>query len=154
MSEIQELKRAKRPCPRCPFRKDAPPGEFPAGRYACLAKTAGEPGAEAAFDAPMFGCHQSKDARPYACAGWLAVVGREHLGVRLAVALRQLDPVALDPALDWPELFGSWRDMVEAQAGPDVPALSCRLVGVHAWHYWPDPATPAAFCPGVEAGAR
>jgi hypothetical protein len=60
--------------------------------------TSGTPGREAPAGAPMFAGHASKEGGEYACAGWLAAVGHEHLGVRLAVAMGRLDPAALSPA--------------------------------------------------------
>ncbi len=53
-----------------------------------------------------------------ACAGWLAVVGREHLGVRLAVITGRLPAEALDPGPGWPELFSDYRQMATAQGRP------------------------------------
>lgn len=105
------------PCAECPFRRDTSPGQFPACRYEALAETAGAAGAEVPLGAPMFACHKSPEGREEACAGWLAVCGIEHIGVRLAVALSELDPDALRPGPDWPELFDSYAEMAEAQGG-------------------------------------
>lgn len=74
------------PCRECPWRRDTEPGQFSACRYEQLENTSGVPGAEAALDAPMFACHKTPEGKEQACAGWLAVAGRDHLGVRLAVA--------------------------------------------------------------------
>jgi hypothetical protein len=112
---IEDLAHAKRVCRECPWRRDTPPGKFEACRYDALRATAGGPGAEVGLEAPMFACHMSPEGREYACAGWLAVAGRDHLGVRFAVALGRLDPAALDPGAGWPELFGSYEEMAAAQ---------------------------------------
>lgn len=120
------LRHMPRPCDAsdtggpCPFRVDAPPGEFPAERFEKLADTAGLPGAEAPHDAPMFACHHVADSpeggpQPIACAGWLAVCGGSHLGVRMAVVQRRLDPAALRVP-DGVELFGSYDDMATQQS--------------------------------------
>ena len=88
-----------------PFRNDA----------TCPAVTADQ--VRAWLSAPMFGCHKSPEGREYACAGWLAVAGADHLGVRLAVAMRTLPGEALSPGADWPELYGSYEEMRAANSG-------------------------------------
>lgn len=108
-----ELPHCVRPCGNCPFRRDSPAGEFPAERYEALRVTAGARGHEAGLGAPIFACHKSEPGRDRACAGWLAVVGIDHLGVRLAVALGRLPAGVLRPGGDWPDLFGSYDEMVE-----------------------------------------
>jgi hypothetical protein len=55
------------------------------------------------------------EGREVACAGWLAVVGREHLAVRFAVAVGRLSPAALEPAPDWPALFSTYTEMAQRQ---------------------------------------
>jgi hypothetical protein len=113
-----------RPCANCPWRKDSPAGEFPPERYEALRTTAGRPGDEAGFGAPIFACHKTEAGRDRACAGWLAVAGVEHLGIRLAVVLGRLPASALRPADDWPELFASYEEMAErngARADTDIP---------------------------------
>lgn len=110
---MDELPHCVRPCSNCPWRRDSPAGEFPVERYAALRETAGLPGSEAGLDAPLFACHKSEPGRDRACAGWLAVIGVDHLGVRLAVALGRLPVSALRPAEGWPELFGSYEEMAE-----------------------------------------
>jgi hypothetical protein len=108
----------KRPCDECPWRKDTPPGQFPADRYEALANTSGGPGREAMLGQPMFGCHKgAEDGRDAACSGWLAAVGYYHLTVRLAVAHGRLPESALTPGVDWPELYGSYDEMPRAQGG-------------------------------------
>ncbi|MFI9630971.1 DUF6283 family protein [Streptomyces sp. NPDC052042] len=83
----RQVPRCKVPCPRCPWRKDVEPGEFPASRYEELRVTSEQrAGAEPGFGAPLFACHKTKEGREWACAGWLAAVGHRHLGVRLAIA--------------------------------------------------------------------
>jgi Family of unknown function (DUF6283) len=113
------LPHVRRPCDECPWRRDVPPGKFPASRYTALAETTGEPGGEAALLAPMFACHKTPDSGERACAGWLAVAGYGHLGVRLAVLRGQLKPDALSPRPGWPELFASYAEMAETQGRRD-----------------------------------
>lgn len=112
------LPRVHRPCDECPWRVSAQPGRFPACRYRALQETSGSPGQEAELGAPMFACHKSPEGQERACAGWLATVGMDHIGVRFAVITGQLDPVALRPGEDWPELFGSYEEMVNSQEVP------------------------------------
>lgn len=104
------------PCAECPFRRDTAPGQFPACRYEALRATAGRPGAEVPVGAPMFACHKSPEGREEACAGWLAVCGIEHLGVRLAVLSGRLEPEHLSAADGWPELYDSYDQMAAAMA--------------------------------------
>lgn len=112
---MSALPRRRYPCAECPFRRDTRPGQFPAHRYEVLRETAGAPGAEAGLQAPMFACHKSPEGREEACAGWLAVCGIEHLGVRLATSFGHLPPEALRPGPDWPELFETYEEMADAQ---------------------------------------
>jgi hypothetical protein len=107
----------RRPCAQCPWRRDVEPGQFPAERYEALAATSGKRSAEAGITAPMFACHKSPERREEACAGWLAAVGWNHLGVRVAVHLGRLPECALTPGEDWPELFTDYEDMAATQAG-------------------------------------
>lgn len=107
----EPLPHQKRPCVECPWRVDAERGRFPVERYESLSCTAGSPGLEAAFTAPMFACHKTVEGRDRACAGWLAVAGVEHLGVRLAVAMGRLEASALEPGEGWPELYSSYEEM-------------------------------------------
>lgn len=113
-----ELPHCVRPCSNCPWRKDSPAGEFPAARYETLRATAGSPGNEAGLVAPIFACHKSEPGRDRACAGWLAVVGVEHLGIRLAVTLGRLPARMLRPGADWPDLFGSYEEMADRNTSP------------------------------------
>lgn len=71
------------------------------------------------MDAPVFACHMTHEGREQACAGWLAVAGYEHLGVRIAVITDRLPAEALSPGEGWPGLFASYDEMAAAQAGED-----------------------------------
>ena len=116
---MNALPHRRYPCAECPWRRDTPPGMFPTHRYDALAATTGSPGNEAPLGAPMFACHKSSEGREEACAGWLAAVGIEHLGVRVAVTMGALGPEVLEPGEDWPELFSSYDEMAEVQAGDE-----------------------------------
>lgn len=107
-----EIPHQRQPCANCPWRRDAPVGEFAAQRYEQLRSAVGGPGAEAGLDAPIFACHKSVPGRDRACAGWLAVAGVDHLGMRLAVAMGRLPAEVLAPGSDWPELFSTFDEMV------------------------------------------
>ncbi|WP_236949415.1 DUF6283 family protein [Mycolicibacterium goodii] len=115
---MEQLSHCVRPCANCPWRRDSAVGEFPAERYVALRGTAGSPGREAALDAPIFACHKSEPGRDRACAGWLAVAGVNHLGIRLAVALGRLPVTVLQPGRDWPALFSSYDEMAERNGAP------------------------------------
>jgi hypothetical protein len=58
---MTQLPHAKKPCTECPWRTDAPAGRFAACRYQALRATAGQPGAEAPLDAPIFACHKTPE---------------------------------------------------------------------------------------------
>jgi hypothetical protein len=105
----------RRPCAECPWRRDTEPGQFHAERYDALACTTGAPGKEAPIGAPIFACHKSPEGREEACAGWLAAVGGEHLGVRYAVVTGALPGSVLNPGEGWPELFDSYDEMADTQ---------------------------------------
>jgi hypothetical protein len=112
---VNDFPRVRRPCDECPWRVDTEPGQFPACRYDALRETAGERGNEAGLNAPIFACHKTPENHDRACAGWLATVGREHIGVRLALLMDRLPASALQPGEDWPELFPSYDAMAERQ---------------------------------------
>jgi len=63
----------------------------------------------------MFACHKSAEGREEACAGWLAAVGYEHIGVRIALTRGDLPVAAMEPGEGWPELFGTYEEMADAQ---------------------------------------
>lgn len=112
------MRHRKRPCVTCPWKVETESGEFTAERYDVLRETSGSAGREAAFGTPMFGCHDGAPGAneiDAACAGWLAVVGYDHLSVRLAVVSGALDPACLTPGDNWPELFGSYDEMAATQ---------------------------------------
>ncbi|WP_350246493.1 DUF6283 family protein [Rhodococcus sp. D-6] len=113
------LPRRRRPCVECPWRRDVAAGKFGRDRFDALAGTAGGPGCEAGVGAPMFVCHKSREGSDKACAGWLATVGADHLGVRIAVVRGDLDPAALQPGEGWPLLFDSFEEMAAVQAAAD-----------------------------------
>jgi len=125
---VADFPRVHRPCQECPWKVDAEAGKFPTCRYEQLTATAGAPGAEVWLDAPIFACHKSPEGGERACAGWLATVGRDHLGIRMAVITGRLDPVALDPGEGWPELHPTYAAMAIANGvDPDDPTLRrCR----------------------------
>lgn len=110
---MTELRYAVRPCSECPWRTDQPPGRFPACRYEALRDTSAR-GGSAPLGAPMFACHKSAEGRDIACAGWLAIEGANHVGVRLAVVQGRLDPDALTPGSGWPDLHESYTALAEA----------------------------------------
>ena len=60
--------------------------------------------------------HKTAEGKDLACAGWLAVEGVDHLGVRLAVITGALPGEALHPGPGWPALFDSFEEMAATQA--------------------------------------
>lgn len=112
----EPMPRRSHPCNECPWRRDTPPGKFPAERYEALKATAGTAGHEAPLGAPMFACHKTAEGQEQACAGWLATVGIEHIGVRYAVVTGRIPGSALHPGDNWPELFDNYAEMAATQA--------------------------------------
>lgn len=139
MTSLRPIAARKTPCDvteqngACPFRLDAEPGEFTADRFEKLADTAGGPGAEVPIGGQWFACHKTAEGREIACAGWLAVCGRDHIGVRMAVSAGTIAAEALRPAPDGPALFDSYDDMATQQARgmyrPEVAAEWRRRAG-------------------------
>lgn len=139
---LRPLLHMPRPCDAtdksgaCPFRLDAEPGEFTADRYEKLADTAGMPGAEVPVDGPIFACHHTADGAPVACAGWLAVCGLDHLGVRMAISESRLPPRAVRRP-DGVDLFDTYDDMATQQANgmyrPAAAAESRQRARHGAW---------------------
>ncbi|EIV03098.1 hypothetical protein MA6G0728R_5378 [Mycobacteroides abscessus 6G-0728-R] len=89
--------------------------------------TAGAPGREAELGAPIFACHKSEPGRDRVCAGWLAIAGTDHLGIRLAVAVGRLPGGVLQPGEDWPNLFGSYDEMAERNGVKSADAPCSNL---------------------------
>lgn len=104
-----------RPCAECPWVKATPAGQFPVERYEALRGTTGEPGNEAPLGSGMFACHKSAEGKEMPCAGWLAAVGVDSISVRYNVAVGAIPAEALEPGEHWPELHGSYDEMVEAK---------------------------------------
>jgi hypothetical protein len=113
-----EIEYRRRPCGRCPWRRDTDLGEFSDTDFAKLAAANGRPGAEAPMDAPMMACHRDQPGTRHAlrlCAGWLAVVGPVHLAVRLHVLAERLPAEALTAPPGWPALYADLADLLDHQ---------------------------------------
>lgn len=107
------------PCNECPWKRETEPGQFPASRYEDLRGTAPETPGEvlaAVMRPALFGCHKGEPGTyaDLACAGWLAVAAHQHPMVRLAVIRGDLPASALEPGDGWPELYGSYDELAEA----------------------------------------
>lgn len=72
----------------------------------------GHEGDEAPLGADMFGCHTSPTDPPALCAGWLAIVGRAHLTIRVAILWGYLPEKVLQAGPHWPELFTTYEEMI------------------------------------------
>jgi hypothetical protein len=110
------MKTPGKPCASCPWRKDGTATDIPNFSMQLaedLADTCpNEQNIGPELGAKMFACHQSKPGEEFACAGWLAVVGSAHPEVRLSVFRKELDPAALQPGVDWPELHESYPEVL------------------------------------------
>lgn len=113
-----EQRYCRTPCPQCPWRKDAPIGEFPAEAFRISAVTAHD------MSTRKFGCHMSGTDRVATCAGFLISGADHNLAVRLGRATGEL-PFDLESPV---ELYANYREMAEANGvAPNDPALAdCR----------------------------
>jgi hypothetical protein len=106
-------------CADCPWRLDAPIGNFPSAAFVHSAHTAYDLAGE------TFACHTQGADRPATCAGFLASQGAHNMAVRLSVITGRLDLSRLRVRVP---LYQSYRDMAVANGVcPDDPALRlCR----------------------------
>lgn len=107
----------RKPCASCPWRVDQDAQSIPNFSLDLaegLANTCpDERGFGPDFGSPQFACHQSKIGAEVVCAGWLAMAGAAHPGVRLSVMCGATSATALSPGADWPELHGSFAEVIE-----------------------------------------
>jgi hypothetical protein len=108
----------RKPCPSCPWRRDQDATAIPGFKLDLAEDLAGtcastQGGVSVELGKPMFACHQSRPDEEIVCAGWLAVEGADHVGARMNVALEEWSPDALRPGEDWPELHGSFAEVIE-----------------------------------------
>lgn len=110
-----ETEHRRRPCTACPWRTDTDLTLFSRDDMVKLARA--DQGRDQ-LGSPLMGCHldQPGTAHPLRlCAGWLAAVGPEHLGVRMQVICERLPVGVLEPGRDWPELFESLEQLLAAR---------------------------------------
>lgn len=107
------------PCPRCPWRKDAPIGAFPAQAFRDSAHTTYD------MAENMFGCHGTAQTTPLTCAGFLLRGASDNLTVRLALRSGRID---LDTVSSPVELYADYREMAIVNGvDPHDPVLApCR----------------------------
>lgn len=105
------------PCARCPWRKHAPVGAFPAEAFRFSARTSYD------MSDKVFGCHAAGSRRPKTCAGFLLRGAAHNLAIRLR--LSRVDFSAVHSPV---ELYDNYRAMAIANGvSPDDPALAaCR----------------------------
>ena len=111
------------PCTQCPWRTDADQSAFSDEDMAKLLHANGIAGVEAALGAPAMACHvdQPSTAHPMRlCAGWLAVVGPHHLGVRMDMISGRLPESAVVAGPTWPQLHRDFNDLMAARAKNSV----------------------------------
>lgn len=109
-----------KPCANCPWRLDAPVGEFEVERYRALARSAED------MSPVVFQCHKTADGTDVACAGFLASGARHNQAVRMAMILGEIDP--RHDFSGGEALHPNYRSMAIAQGvDRDDPALAgCR----------------------------
>ena len=117
MSDACKIKVAGRPCESCPWRKDKDARDIPEFSLELAEKLAAtcpdERNMGPDFGASWFACHLSHEGSEMPCAGWLAMVGHAHPQVRMAVSEGRLNPEALHPPSDGPDLHEKYCDVLE-----------------------------------------
>jgi len=99
------------PCRSCPWRVDTSAEQIPNFSLELAERLAACQSDQ--IGAPVFACHLGRMGEEFACAGWLAVHGRDSIAVRLMLVRGELDPAALGPAPGWPELHVDYAEMME-----------------------------------------
>lgn len=111
------LRHATKPCASCPWVRANTAADIPSFSLELAESLAeccpNENGMGPDFDAKLFACHKSAEGAEFACAGWLASVGRAHPMVRLAVMMNELDVEALAPGKDWPDMHETYPDVLQ-----------------------------------------
>ena len=112
----------KSPCAECPWRTDVPLGKFTPARFRALAPTAYD------MARSIFACHMAKDAKPFACAGFLLRSARHNLTVRMAIAREAFKMDVVDGGH---ALFPTYRAMAIANGVKkrDPALANCRADG-------------------------
>ncbi|MER6684598.1 DUF6283 family protein [Streptomyces olivaceoviridis] len=114
-----------RPCSGrqvCPWRRDAPAGQFPPQVYVHSA-----PGNRLGGPAGWFGCHSSTAVRPLLCAGWL-LAGAD--GNDAALEMIRTGALPRPELPDGVQLYNSYAEMAIANGvDPGLPALYERSAG-------------------------
>lgn len=95
------------PCRTCPWRVEQHADEIPGYDHDLaegLVSTTSD-----AYGAPIFQCHQSTDAKPLTCTGWLWAHGWDSIAIRLRMAAGTLTAADLepDPSIDMHPDFAS-----------------------------------------------
>ncbi|WP_143658323.1 DUF6283 family protein [Embleya scabrispora] len=108
----------ERPCggvEPCPWRRDAPLGQFPPAAFELSAPTSA-PGSTR-----RFGCHSSTPSHPRICAGWLLRGADGNPRIRELLRTGRLSPPELPDGM---ELYDSYTEMAVANGvDPGHPAL-------------------------------
>jgi hypothetical protein len=109
----------RKPCPECPWRRDAPRGAFPAEAYRLSARTAYDM-AESAFS-----CHMAGSDAPSVCAGFLLRGADHNLSIRLRIIKGEYDPGRVSSDV---LLYDDYRAMALANgvAAGDPALKPCR----------------------------
>ena len=118
------------PCTRCPWCTDTDLTEFSVADMRKLARASGQPGAEAPHTAQAMCCHLDQPGTSHPmrlCAGWLAAVGADHLGIRLAVMAGHIRVAALHPGAGWPTLHTSFTALINSWPDDPEPTRPRRL---------------------------
>lgn len=120
--EANEKRRVrKKPCPTCPWRKDAEKGRFPADAFRSSASTA--------YDASLttFSCHEAGREKIATCAGFVLANSAHNMALRIDHIKGRYDPGKVKNP-EGVELFSDYREMAIANGvNPEDPRIApCR----------------------------
>lgn len=106
------MSKLRKPCDNCPWRVDAPRGHWANDHFESIYRNCQDDGQSIML------CHKASAVAPaerieHVCQGWLRVIRDEAIGVRIALMRGYVTEAEM---LDTkgPELFGSFKEMLEA----------------------------------------
>jgi hypothetical protein len=107
-----------KPCASCPWIKANPTtGEdipnFSIELMRNLANTVPPRGSDQNGYFTIMACHKSKEGQPFACAGYMGMVGPDNINARLLVAQNKVDVKTLFDNCDKMDLYQDFYEMLD-----------------------------------------
>lgn len=119
----ENVEKLRRPCSNCPWRVDAPRGYWDPQHFVDIWQQCQDDGTHVML------CHKSnalpeEDRSKVPCQGWIRVLGRDAIGVRLLL-MRGTAAIEEVEDLEGPPLFEDFAAMLHAN-GVSLPPRSRR----------------------------